>query len=293
MTKSITTHNGQFHADEVVAYTMLHVIYPDNKLIRTRDKNIIDTSDIVIDVGMVYDSNYDRFDHHQENCHEMFTTNNIPMSSAGMVYKKYGKQFIEKVINNKVADELYYEFYNNIIKEIDAIDNGIDISKNDIHTGISRMISRFNSPTVFDDKKQMEQFLKAAYYAETVLGIIAHDLYEKENMFNQEYCEMKKIIDKKEKNYIVVEFDCVNWYKCIEKYMSENKKQVELDWIIYKDDKNWRIRTVNKYSKKLKPEEYLKTNMSKPDELIFVHKGLFIASATTLDTIIEIANLSI
>lgn len=298
MATKITTHNGQFHADEVIAYTMLKTIFPNNILQRTRNSKIIEKSNIVIDVGFVYDPNNDKFDHHQENCHEVFIDDNIPMSSAGMVYKKYGKSFIETVldITSSITDELYHEIYENIIKEVDAIDNGVDTVKGNkylINTGVSRMISRFNSYDVFNDIEQKKQFMKASDYAKNVLDIIILDLYKKEKLFNTEYNNMKNIIEmNKSKNYIVVNFDCVNWYKCIDKYKKENKMSVKLDWIMYMDNKNWRIRTINKYSKLLKTEEYLKANISKPDEILFVHKGLFIAGASTLETIIEMAELS-
>ena len=59
---NITTHNGQFHADEVIAYTILNHLYPNNKLVRTRDNKVIKESDYVIDVGMIYDPDNNRFD---------------------------------------------------------------------------------------------------------------------------------------------------------------------------------------------------------------------------------------
>ena len=293
MAVQITTHNGQFHADEVLAYTMLNTIFPINTLSRTRDKLIIDKSDIVVDVGMVYDPDNNKFDHHQENCKEIFPQSNIPMSSAGMVYLKYGKEYLKKITNNDVKDELYYDVYNNIIKEVDAIDNGVEQSKSlayYINTNISKMIARFNGEDVYNNDEQMKRFINAHLFMKQTLEIIIMDLYSKQKLFDNEYTKMKKIMESSKTNYIVVDFDCINWYKCVDTYCKSNQKQ-HFDWIIYKDSSNWRIRTITKNSKKLHTEEYYKQHVTKPDEIIFVHKGLFIGCAKTLKTVLEMANL--
>ena len=104
---------------------------------------------------------------------------------------------------------------------------------------------------------------------------------------------MKNIIESTKKNYIIVNFDCINWYKCINQYYIDNDKKNKIDWIIYKDDKNWRIRTIFRDSKKLKNEEFIRNNMKNSEDLIFVHKSNFLASAKTKDSIKDIAKLSL
>ena len=55
---------------------------------RTRDSNILDTCDIVVDVGAVYDESKQRFDHHQRGFMEVFGHGfTTKLSSAGLVYK--------------------------------------------------------------------------------------------------------------------------------------------------------------------------------------------------------------
>ena len=63
--KTIVTHNGNFHADDVFSIAAFKSIFPSFKLIRTRDAELIAKADIVIDVGGEYDPDTDRFDHHQ------------------------------------------------------------------------------------------------------------------------------------------------------------------------------------------------------------------------------------
>ena len=55
---------------------------------RTRDPATLDTCDIVVDVGGVYDVDKQRFDHHQRGFTEVFGFGfTTKLSSAGLVYK--------------------------------------------------------------------------------------------------------------------------------------------------------------------------------------------------------------
>ena len=65
--KVIGTHDGKFHCDEVLACAMLKLLpqYSDAVVKRTRNSAILDTCDIVVDVGGVFDSTVHRYDHHQ------------------------------------------------------------------------------------------------------------------------------------------------------------------------------------------------------------------------------------
>ena len=65
--KVIGTHDGKFHCDEVLACALLKLLpdYSDATVKRTRDQVILDTCDIVVDVGGVFNPNIHRYDHHQ------------------------------------------------------------------------------------------------------------------------------------------------------------------------------------------------------------------------------------
>ncbi len=65
----IGTHSGKFHADEVIACTMLtkHTQkFKGGAITRTRDLGVLATMDIVVDVGGQYDPSTHRYDHHQK-----------------------------------------------------------------------------------------------------------------------------------------------------------------------------------------------------------------------------------
>ena len=56
------------------------------------------------------------------------------MSSAGLVYKHYGKEIIQNIATNifkrnldeKTIEMIYQNVYRDLIMELDAIDNGIN-----------------------------------------------------------------------------------------------------------------------------------------------------------------------
>jgi uncharacterized UPF0160 family protein len=79
----IVTHDGQFHADEVVACMMLKKLYYPVEIVRTRDPKEIENAFFVVDVGGKYNPKKNMFDHHQEGCNEFLSENyTIPLSSA-------------------------------------------------------------------------------------------------------------------------------------------------------------------------------------------------------------------
>ena len=51
----IVTHGGKFHADDAWAVAVIHVLHPEAELVRTRDPAIIESGDVVIDVGGIWD----------------------------------------------------------------------------------------------------------------------------------------------------------------------------------------------------------------------------------------------
>lgn len=112
--RSVGTHDGTFHADEVTACALLvlfNLVDPD-KIIRTRDLEKLNRCEYVCDVGGIYDPSRKLFDHHQAE----YTG---PMSSAGMVllYLK----------DSHIITPHAYDFFNHsFILGVDAHDNGRD-----------------------------------------------------------------------------------------------------------------------------------------------------------------------
>jgi uncharacterized UPF0160 family protein len=110
--RSVGTHDGSFHADEVTACGLLLLfdLIDKDKIVRTRDPQKLFECEFVCDVGGIYDPKHKRFDHHQsEYVGEL--------SSAGMIWL-YLK-------NKGVVDEGTYDYFNRaLIWGVDAVDNG-------------------------------------------------------------------------------------------------------------------------------------------------------------------------
>lgn len=120
----IVTHSGGFHTDEVFAVATLLLHLGDEvevEIIRTRDGEMIDQGDYVVDVGFKYDPDHLRFDHHQEEGagkHE----NGIPYASFGLVWKEYGEEISG---SSEIAKAIEYK----LAMFIDAMDNGVSIDE--------------------------------------------------------------------------------------------------------------------------------------------------------------------
>ena len=122
MKKVITvgTHNGEFHADEIFALSILKKIYSNMKIIRTRDREKLKRMDFRVDVGNKYNSKTNDYDHHQKEF-DLKRKNGIPYASAGLVWKHFG----EKLVNSREAFD-YID--GKLIQPIDAEDNGFNLA---------------------------------------------------------------------------------------------------------------------------------------------------------------------
>ena len=157
---TVVTHNGNFHADDVFSIAVLKHVLPTFKLVRTRDKALIESADYVIDVGGEYDPETNRFDHHQRGGAGE-RENGIPFSSFGLVWKKYGLTLCDD--NQAVADRVD----SGLVSTIDAIDCGHveGVSKG---ISLSQTISMFN-PTWEEESNFVTCFDEAVEFAARML----------------------------------------------------------------------------------------------------------------------------
>ena len=111
MPTTVATHSGPFHADDVMAWALIRTFFDaDADLIRTRDQALIETVDVVFDVGGLYDPPSFRFDHHQQE----YTG---PLSSAGMVLR-----WLEA--SGRLTAPLAKLLREQIVDYVDDVDNG-------------------------------------------------------------------------------------------------------------------------------------------------------------------------
>ncbi|CAH9124943.1 unnamed protein product [Cuscuta epithymum] len=131
--KRVGTHNGSFHCDEALGCYMIRLTnkFKDAQIVRTRDSQVLESLDAVLDVGGVYDPSRDRYDHHQKGFEEIFGHGfNTKLSSAGLVYKHFGKEIIAKELQveeeHPDVQRLFLAVYRSFMEAIDAIDNGVN-----------------------------------------------------------------------------------------------------------------------------------------------------------------------
>ena len=118
--KTIVTHNGSFHSDDVFAVATLQLVYGVDSVTvtRTRDEAVIAVADIVVDVGGVYDVVANRFDHHQIGA--PVRENGVAYAAFGLIWKMYGKEVSGSV---GVASEIERA----LVVPIDAGDTGASL----------------------------------------------------------------------------------------------------------------------------------------------------------------------
>jgi uncharacterized UPF0160 family protein len=124
--KTIITHNGRFHADDLFAvetalrfYELQGISRDDVDIVRTREDEVIARGDCVLDVGGIYDPQTLRFDHHQEGGAGA-RENGVPFAAFGLIWKSFGKDIAGDEDIARAIDE-------RLVQTIDAFDNGVDI----------------------------------------------------------------------------------------------------------------------------------------------------------------------
>ncbi|KAJ7038169.1 metal-dependent protein hydrolase [Mycena alexandri] len=322
-TKIIGTHNGTFHCDEALAVFLLRqtATYRESEVKRTRDPAVLETCDIVVDVGAVYDESKQLFDHHQRGFTEVFGHGfETKLSSAGLVFKHFGKE----VIANKTqlpADDpkvttLWLKLYKQFIEAIDAIDNGIaqypsDIkpkyrSNPDLGSRVASLNPAWNQPTgpevldaQFAKASQLtgEEFVgKLNYYANSWLP--ARDLLI-------QAINSSKQIDPTGKIIVFEQF--LPWKEHLFDFEAESATAEEdkAIYVVYPDDGgSWRVQAVpvssdSFDSRKALPEAWrglrddTLSAASGIEGCVFIHASGFIGGNKTKEGAMKLATAAL
>jgi len=288
--KTIVTHNGNFHADDVFSIAAFKSILPSFKLIRTRDVALIAKADIVIDVGGEYDPDTDRFDHHQRGGAGE-RKNGIPYSSFGLIWQKYGLEICQG--NQDVANAVDA----GLVSTIDAIDCGyVEGIAEGINKGISlsQTISMFN-PTwqedahfdaCFDDAVDFASRVLTRFIASANGGISAKDI-------------VANAIDNAKDPRVIVLEKYTPWKRTVHA-LSE-----EALYMIYPSQTGqWRIQTVpvelgSFEDRKSLPKQWAGLSdkelkeVTGIDDAMFCHNGLFIAGAESFESTMKMASIAL
>lgn len=318
---TIQTHDKRFHVDDVGAISLLCSYYNQKeikvRLIRSRDPEMLKQADILVDVGGIYDPSINRFDHHQKECNEIFTPNyRVPLSSIGMVWKHIGKELLVMYIKsredtieniNDHLDALYNEVYVKAIQEIDGHDNGvvpIEGGRVNYFTfmTIGGIISSFNTVDTDDEDAQMKAFEKAVAFFGTAFEVRLEDIIRKYFDFQRSHDIVANYINtyRSGTQYLIIKEKLPTIYKSLNVLDPEGN----IKFLIFDEPGNSQI-TVKTRGRKdditkpmvpLLSYDTLRNDTLKnicEDDLIFVHKNLFIAKCKTIDCAVRVVEASI
>jgi len=286
--KKIGTHDGKFHADEVMATAILNEIFV-TELIRTRNKKVLDELDIV------YDVNGGEFDHH--GIDKVMREDGTPFSSCGLIWNKFGKEvvhFKNESLNEDQIDEIFNFIDRSLVEGIDALDNGIWIDKSEIPLmNISSILSGFN-PLWYEEDKENQNFNKAVEFATSILN-------NKIN-FKVSVIKAKEKVVKAYESREIPEVMILDTYCPYGESLKEIDEAQQILFVIFKSKTNYLLQTIRgkdgKDKKKLpkdwmgKRDEEL-ANVTGVSDATFCHTGRFIAGAVSLEGIKKLARLAI
>ena len=286
--KRIGTHDGKFHADEVMATAILKEIF-EIEVVRTRDTKVLSNLDIVYDVGG------GELDHHGPD--KVHREDGTPFAACGLVWNKFGRQVLKykdsSLSEDKVEDMLHY-IDRKLIEGIDALDNGIWIDTTEIPLmNISSIIAGFN-PNWKSDKDENEAFNEAVQVASSVLK---NTIENKLSVFKARDYVVKAYEDRKIKELLILNEYCP--YGEALRDIDENN---EVIFVIYPRKDSYAMQTIRKddrEDKKKLPKAWAGKNdeelaaVTGVKDAMFCHTGRFIATAGSLEGIMKLAILAI
>lgn len=288
----IATHDAKFHTDDVFAVATLFILLGKEncEVIRTRDKALITSADYVVDVGMIYDQEKNRFDHHQlEGAGQR--ENGIPYASFGLVWKKFGQKVCD-------SESIYAYLDASLVQAIDALDNGMDITRAlvpgvcpfDINSVVNQYRLTWKEEGDWD-----KNFLECVVWAMQLL--------EREIKMAQDYEEAKAITikayeDTEDKRLIMIDEKYDLGREIVSKVLSKFSEPIFA--VLYrKDVGNWQIVTIRKgegfESKKPLPEAWRGkvdgelSEISGVSGAVFCHRGGFMCVVDSKEGILALA----
>jgi uncharacterized UPF0160 family protein len=157
--KTIATHNGSFHADDVFGVAVLMGVFPAHTLVRTRDNALIEAADFAVDVGGLWEAQSGRFDHHQRGFNgarparlaDGVEAPGVGYASAGLVWTAYGADYVRAFAARSGWDadaqavaDITRSIDSALVQYLDIVDTG----QGDVAPGIfglSALIAQLNS----------------------------------------------------------------------------------------------------------------------------------------------------
>jgi uncharacterized UPF0160 family protein len=287
--KRVGTHDGRFHADEVMATAILNKIF-EIEIVRTRDTKILDALDIVYDVGG------GEFDHH--GLEKVYREDGIPFAACGLIWNRFGRDVIYMEDPSLTEDDIESVFYyvdRTLIEGIDAQDNGIKTVVEEIvpSMNISTIISGFN-PLWYSEGMENEAFNEAVKIGASILKNtikLRLAIIQAKDVVVQAYKKRNRL------EVLVLDTYCP-WEETIQDIDEED----QVIFVVYPNKDKYAMQTVkDKDGRTKKPlpkawagkENEELSNITGVEDAIFCHTGRFIAVAGSFEGIMKMTELAI
>ncbi|KAF2299367.1 hypothetical protein GH714_031735 [Hevea brasiliensis] len=260
--KRVGTHDGTFQCDEVLACSILRLTnaFSNAQIVSTRDPQVLDSLDAVLDVGGMYDPSPHRFDHYQNGFEQVFGHGfTTKLSTAGLVYKHYGLETVAKELQlderHPNVHRLFLAVYKNFVEAVDAIDNGISqyySNQPPRYVNNTSLSSRVGIKSGWIDSNQSSEREDEAF--EHAMELASHEFLESINFHANSWLPARPIImeclasreDIDHSGEIMVLTRSCPWKLHIFELEEEMKIDPSIKYVIYQDDRseNWRLQAV-------------------------------------------------
>lgn len=290
----IVTHSGTFHADDVFAYSVLLDAFEAFEFVRTRETALIESADIVFDVGGIYDPAQGRYDHHMRDLPRR--EDGTPYSSVGLIWRDFGRKALPRLvpgIGEEMLDSVWQDIDATFFLTIDQADNGVATAS---QSHLALLVEAFN-PTWDSSQSYDDAFLEAAGFARGILVRACRQAYAEAKALS---LVMRAARQARDPRVIVLDRK-LPW----EKAVFEGGLN-ELLFVIYpnEDLTAWYCRTIppepNSFGQRLSlPESWRglqETEFSETagiEDGVFCHPGGFICGARSQDSAVRLAEKAI
>jgi uncharacterized UPF0160 family protein len=287
--KTIVTHDGVFHADEVFATALIKLVAKKNnnenkiQIIRTRNPKILQEH-LTLETSIVIDVGNSEYDHHQELKYNTINGEEVPMSSFGLVYKKFLE--LGLIIFDKDLQSL--------VTEIDKADNGVAPST--VSTLIRTFTPNWNNT---NDTAMDDAFKKAVKFAKKILK----NMLEKTNssllaekIIKNEIQNLKKqeLLYGTRKNYLVLQ-TFIPFQETIIKYNETALEEDKIVFVINKNKNKYNLHTIKKALGSFENHvDLISFDVAKElnIDVDFIHNNKFFAVANSVEALEEIIAIS-
>lgn len=321
----IGTHSGTFHCDEALGCFLLKQTtkFSDASIVRTRDPEVLATLDAVIDVGGVYDPSTDRYDHHQRGFDGVFGYGfTTKLSSAGLVYKHYGKEIVSSLSGLPLEDaqcqDVYLAVYKNFMEAIDAIDNGInqydtdELPKYVNNTHLSSRVGNLNP--VWNEGDLSDEAILARF--EAAMAMTGAEFVDAVNYYAKAWLPARSFVLSDLKNRTTIDESgsilLLTRYCPWKSHLYDLEKELgipkdnQVKYVVYEDskEKKWRIQAVSVTPSSFESRKPLPSAWRglRDEELsrvvgipgcVFVHASGFIGGHDTREGALQMARLAL